>query len=44
VTREPAPLPTLVLPEEIDLFDLDESAIKLEGYKPHPAISAPIAV
>jgi thymidylate synthase len=44
LTREPLPLPTLVLPEEIDLFDLDESAIKLEGYKPHPAISAPIAV
>jgi thymidylate synthase len=42
--REPLPFPTLVLPDEIDLFDLDETTIKLKGYKPHPAISAPIAV
>ena len=44
MTREPLPLPSLVLPDEIDLFDLDETLIKLKGYKPHPAISAPIAV
>jgi thymidylate synthase len=44
VGREPRPFPTLVLPEHINLFDLDETTIKLEGYKPHPAIAAPIAV
>ena len=44
VSREPLPFPTLVLPDVVDLFDLDESAIRLKGYKPHPAISAPIAV
>ena len=44
VSREPLPLPTLALPDEIDLFDLDEATIKLKGYKPHPAIPAPIAV
>ncbi len=44
VSREPLPLPKLVLPDAIDLFDLDEAAIRLKGYKPHSAISAPIAV
>ncbi len=44
VSREPLPFPALVLPDEIDLFALDETAIRLKGYKPHPAISAPIAV
>ena len=44
VSREPLPFPTLVLPETFDLFDLDETTIKLKGYKPHPGIAAPIAV
>ena len=44
VSREPLPLPSLVLPETVDLFDLDEATIRLKGYKPHPAIAAPIAV
>ncbi len=44
VSREPLPFPTLILPDAIDLFDLDESTIRLKGYKPHPGIAAPIAV
>ena len=45
LTREPRPLPALRLDPsvtELDAFDLEH--VELEGYDPHPAIRAPIAV
>lgn len=44
LSREPVDFPALMLPETVDLFDLDWAAIKLKGYRPHPAIPAPVAV
>ena len=45
LTREPRPLPRLVLdPSVTDLDSFDLEHIALEGYDPHPAISAPVAV
>ncbi len=42
--REPRPFPTLRMAPKTDLFGFDYADFRLEGYKPHPAIKAPIAV
>lgn len=45
LAREPRPLPRLVLaPGATDLFAMTYQDIAIEGYDPHPAIKAPVAV
>ena len=45
LTRAPRPLPTLKLaPAVTDLFAFGFGDIAIEGYDPHPAIKAPVAV
>jgi thymidylate synthase len=42
--RDPLPFPTLTLAPRSDLFTFAYDDFRLEGYAPHPAIKAPIAV
>jgi thymidylate synthase len=45
LSREPSALPVMrINPDVTDLFAFTYEDFKLEGYDPHPAISAPIAV
>jgi thymidylate synthase len=42
--RQPLPFPRLTLAKKRDLFGFEYEDFRLEGYTPHPAIKAPIAV
>jgi thymidylate synthase len=44
LTREPLPLPVMRLADKHDLLDFAYEDFKLEGYRAHPSIAAPIAV
>lgn len=45
LSREPRALPTMVIKRKVDsIFDFTIDDFELEGYDPHPAIKAPIAV
>ena len=45
LSRTPRPLPSLLLdPDARDLDDFTVDSVRVEGYDPHPAIKAPIAV
>jgi thymidylate synthase len=44
VTREPHPLPQMVIAPKRDLFAFDLADFRLEGYQAHPRIKAEIAV
>jgi thymidylate synthase len=45
LSRDPRPRPRMwINPERRDLFEFRYEDFRLEGYDPHPAISAPVAV
>jgi len=44
MARQPYPPPTLALAPRADLYAFEADDIKVEGYKAHPTIRAPIAV
>jgi thymidylate synthase len=44
LSRAPKPWPRLVLADKADLFAFDYEDLRLEGYDPHPAIKAEVAV